>query len=180
MHIKDAVATREVVDRGEGDEMVRLSRILVPVDFSPPSDAAVQEAFFIAQRFTASVDLMHVWRPMPAPDEEVPATSLTSFARSDVGHEMRKYLEAAEARGVTAHGRLAYGDPETLILECADGYDLIVMGTRGRSGVSHVLKPSVAEHVVRKANVPVLTIHASGGDDIGEQVEPASIPAPII
>jgi universal stress protein A len=160
--------------------MVRLARILVPVDFSAPSDAAVEEAFFIAKRFTASVDLLHVWRPTPSLDDDVPAASLTSFARSDIGHEMRKYLERAEAQNVSARGRLAYGDPETVILECADGYDLIVMGTRGRSGVSHVLRPSVAEHVVRRATVPVLTIHASTGNGIGERVEPQESPAPLI
>jgi universal stress protein A len=157
--------------------MARLSRILVPVDFSAPSDAAVEEAFFIAKRFTASVDLMHVWRPTPSPDDGVPVSSLTSFARSDVGREMRRYLERAEAQGVAARGRLAYGDPETLILDCADGYDLIVMGTRGRSGASHLLKPSVAEHVVRRANVPVLTIHAHSGNGIeAELVEAQTSP----
>jgi nucleotide-binding universal stress UspA family protein len=148
--------------------MARLSRILVPVDFSAPSDAAVEEAFFIAKRFTAVVDLMHVWRPTPSPDDDVPAASLSSFVRSDVGREMRRYLERAEAQSVTARGRLAYGDPETLILDCADGYDLIVMGTRGRNGASHLLKPSVAEHVVRRAHVPVLTIHAHTGGGIAE------------
>jgi universal stress protein A len=160
--------------------MVRLSRILVPVDFSAPSDAAVDEAFFIAKRFTATVDLMHVWRPAPSPDEDPPTAALSSFARSDVGHEMRRYLERAESEGVTARGRLAYGDPETLILECADGYDLIVMGTRGRSGVAHVLRPSVAEHVVRKANVPVLTIHAPTGSSIEEDAVLVGAPAPAI
>jgi len=140
--------------------MVRLARILVPVDFSGPSDAAVEEAIFIARRFDASIELLHVWEPEPSNDGE-PATSLTSFAHSDVGHEMRKYLERAEAQGVSVRGRLAHGNPEQLILECADDYDLIVMGTHGRSGVAHVLNPSVAEHVVRKANVPVLTIHAA-------------------
>jgi len=164
--------------------MVRLARILVPVDFSGPSDAAVEEAIFIAKRFDAQVELLHVWRPEPSPDPDVPASSLTSFARSDVGHEMRKYLERAESQGVTVRGRLAYGDPETLILECADDYDMIVMGTRGRSGVAHVLKPSVAEHVVRKANVPVLTIHATTGQTVTAEspskVPSEPLPAPII
>jgi universal stress protein A len=157
--------------------MVRLSRILVPVDFSAPSDAAVDEAFFIAKRFTASVDLLHVWRPTPSPDDDVPAASLTSFARTDVGREMRRYLERAEAQAVPARGRLAYGDPETLILECADGYDLIVMGTRGRSAASHLLRPSVAEHVVRRANVPVMTIHAHTGNGITSRLELEEGPA---
>lgn len=162
--------------------MVRLARILVPVDFSGPSDAAVEEAIFIAKRFDAQIELLHVWRPEPSPDPAEPATSLTSFARSDVGHEMRKYLERAESQGVTVRGRLAHGDPEALILECSDDYDLVVMGTRGRSGVAHVLKPSVAEHVVRKANVPVLTIHATTGQTVAAEPpsespsEPAAAP----
>src|SRR5439155_26446879 len=162
----------------EGDEMARLGKILVPVDFSGPSDAAVEEAFLLARRFDASVDLMHVWRPTPTLDDDSPATSLSSFARSDVGLEMRKYLEQAEEEGVTAHGRLAYGDPEAVILECAADYDMVVLGTRGRSTVSHVLKPSVAEHVVRRAKVPVLTIHSPEEEPTEHQLiaEPASAP----
>jgi hypothetical protein len=59
-------------------------------------------------------------------------------------------------------GRLEQGDPEQVILGLAsrDGYDLIVMGTHGRTGVSHLVRGSVAEHVVRRAQCPVLTIHA--------------------
>ena len=97
---------------------------------------------------------------------------------------MQKYLQRAEGQGVNARGRLAQGDPETLILECADDYDLIVMGTQGRSGVSHVLKPSVAEHVVRKADVPVLTVHATADNmaSAPPPTEPLSEPvtAPVI
>jgi nucleotide-binding universal stress UspA family protein len=160
--------------------MVRLSRILVPVDFSLPCDAAVEEAFFLARRFDAKVDLLHVWSASPLPEEDSTA-SLQSFARSDVGHEMRQYLERAEREGVDAHGRLAYGDPEEIILDCAGSYDLVVMGTRGRSGVSHVLRPSVAEHVVRRATVPVLTVHAPEGAAArsAPATEPA-VAAPII
>lgn len=159
--------------------MVRLARILVPVDFTPPSDAAVEEALFLAKRFEATVDLMHVWRADPLPEDDS-TDSLRSFARSDVGHEMKKYLERAEREGVIAHGRLSYGDPEELILEWADDYDLIVMGTRGRSGVSHVLRPSVAEHVVRRANVPVLTIHSPMGEVTAGETLEEPMSAPVI
>lgn len=159
--------------------MVRLARILVPVDFSPPSDAAVEEAFYLAKRLEASVDLLHVWRSDPLPEDDS-TESLRTFARSDVGHEMRSYLERAEREGIDVHGRLAYGDPEALILDCADDYDLIVMGTRGRSGVSHVLRPSTAEHVVRRANVPVLTVHAPPSAAAADAVlaEPLAAPVP--
>jgi nucleotide-binding universal stress UspA family protein len=140
---------------------MRLMRILVPVDFSPPSMAAVEEALFLAKRFGASVDLLHVWQPAGAPVDSADS-SLSRFAHSDVGPEMRRYLERAEQEDVMAIGRLAAGQPEEMILDCAEDYDLIVMGTRGRGAVSHLIEPSLAEHIVRKATVPVLTIHAAG------------------
>jgi universal stress protein A len=142
--------------------MVRLMKILVPVDFSAPCQAAVDEALFLARRFDASVEFLHVWRPAPLPEDSAPR-SLDTFAASEVGHEMRRYLERAEQEGVVACGRLGYGNPEMLILDCAAAFDLIVMGTRGRSAVAHMLEPSTAEHVVRRAPIPVLTIHAPDG-----------------
>jgi universal stress protein A len=148
---------------GEGEEgdVMRLMRILVPVDFSPPSQAAVEEALFLAKRFGASVDLLYVWQVADG-SSDPSNSSLARFAHSDVGPEMRRYLERAEEEGVMAIGRLANGQPEELILECAGDYDLIVMGTRGRGTVSHLIEPSLAEHIVRRASVPVLTIHAPG------------------
>ena len=100
-----------------------------------------------------------MWPPSAEPEDDS-SKSLTSFAEGEVGSEMRGYLDRAEREGVRARGRLDYGDAEDHHPEWADDYDLIVMGTRGRSGVSHLLRPSVAEHVVRRANVPVLVIHA--------------------
>jgi nucleotide-binding universal stress UspA family protein len=139
---------------------MQLTRILVPVNFSQPSQAAVEEALFLAKKFGASIDLLHVWQS--ATGKESADASLSQFAHSDVGPEMRRYLERAEQEGVAATGRLACGQPEAIILDCAGEYDLIVMGTRGRGAMSHLVEPSLAEHVVRRAPIPVLTIHASG------------------
>jgi universal stress protein A len=144
--------------------MARLMKILVPVDFSPPCQAAVGEALLLARRFDACVEFLHVWRPAPTPEDSA-SRSLSTFAASEVGQAMRQYLERAEQEGVVASGRLGYGNPEMLILDSAVGFDLIVMGTRGRSAVSHMLEPSTAEHVVRRARIPVLTIHAADVSD---------------
>jgi universal stress protein A len=156
------IGTDPLLGGGEGEEsaVMRLLRILVPVDFSPPSEAAVEEALFLAKRFGASVELMHVWQSGGAGNDDPTEASLSLFAHSDVGPQMRKYLERAEQERVPASGRLACGQPEAMILDCAAEYDLIVMGTRGRGTVSQLLEPSLAEHVVRRATVPVLTIHA--------------------
>jgi nucleotide-binding universal stress UspA family protein len=57
---------------------------------------------------------------------------------------------------------VSFGVPFVEIIKAARDYDidLIIMGTRGRSGVSHMLIGSVAEKVVRKASCPVLTVRS--------------------
>lgn len=67
--------------------------------------------------------------------------------------------EVARANGIEATTRIAEGDPHREILECAGEHaDLIVMGTRGRSGIDRYLLGSTTEKVVRTADVPVFTV----------------------
>jgi nucleotide-binding universal stress UspA family protein len=140
--------------------MAQLQKILVAVDFSTPCDAVVDEALLLAKRFGATLDLMHVWRMRES--EEDPPAPLESFVTSVPGHRMAEYLDRAEELGVNASGRLERGDPEAIILaRASEGYDLLVLGTRGRGALAHMVRPSVAEHVVRKAPCPVLTVHSS-------------------
>jgi nucleotide-binding universal stress UspA family protein len=62
--------------------------------------------------------------------------------------------------GISLEHRLGYGEPGSTILAVAEeiGADLIVMGTHGRTGLRRLLMGSVAEHVVRHASCPVLTV----------------------
>jgi nucleotide-binding universal stress UspA family protein len=143
--------------------MSQFKRILVPVDFSPCSDAAVEHAWQLGRVFGAEIHLVYVWKPsLFTATAESPGLSLTSFAATEAGDRMKGCLERLEGKGARVMGRLEQGDPEHVILELAsrDGYDLIVMGTHGRTGVAHLVRGSVAEHVVRRAPCPVLTIHA--------------------
>jgi nucleotide-binding universal stress UspA family protein len=143
--------------------MRELNRVLVPVDFSPCSDAAVGEAFDVARPRGAAIHLLHVWKASPfTMGGESPPTSLKSFALSEAGDKMKVYLAQLEGFGLEVRGRLAPGDPEEVILGIAEseGYDLIVMGMHGRHGPLHFLRGSVAEHVVRRATCPVLTVHS--------------------
>jgi len=148
--------------------MFRVARILVPVDFSACSRAAMEFAAYFAGRFGASVDVLHVWEPpryvIPEVTVEVPGEpkkTLLEFARSEAGKEMESFLEELQRSGtVKVRGRLESGDPTEVILELTDTdeYDLVVMGTHGRTGLSHLFLGSVAEKVVRRSRKPVLTI----------------------
>ena len=130
-----------------------IGRILVPVDFSDCSLAALDHAASLAQRFGASIHVLHVWDHRDQ--------TLAHFAQTGAGEAMDSVLGDLEQHGVGGvRGRLASGDPSETIIQIAreEHYDLIVMGTHGHSGLVHLLHGSVAEKVVRRAPCPVLTV----------------------
>lgn len=142
-------------------------RILVPVDFSPCSLAALEHAASMAESFGYSIDVLHV-RALPHaldPDDALASggqrETLAQFVETEAGKAMQGVLQHLESRGIAQpRGRLGRGKPSDTIVQIADdeGYDLIVMGTYGTAGIGHLLHGSVAEKVVRRAPCPVLTI----------------------
>jgi universal stress protein A len=143
--------------------MVASGRILVPVDFSACSLAALDHALAMATRFGSSVDVLHVWST-PGGHETVAA-----FADSEAAQLLDQALNAlAGGDTVEVRSRVQRGEAVAEIVRIADedGYDLIVMGTHGRSGPSQLPRGSVAEQVIRRAPCPVLTIRAVGQEAI--------------
>ncbi len=146
------------------------TRILVPIDFSEPAAAALDYAIALATRFGASLELLHVIDdPVGAgvlagdgfitqsPEEQATATA-------EAESRLAAFASAAHPRvpmtTTVTHGRAALRICEVAREAPAD---LIVIGTHGRKGLSHVLLGSVAERVVRHASAPVLTVHARPG-----------------
>jgi nucleotide-binding universal stress UspA family protein len=153
-----------------------ISRILVPVDFSPHSDHALRYAAAFAGRLDALLEIFHVveepvaagaWR------SEIPVPGLPEIRDrliAEAEHQLdqcRPMIEGAHVRAVTT---VRMGQPAQAIAAYAKaaGIDLIVMGTHGR-GVSRLLMGSVTERVARYAPCPVLTVRARGTD---EEIEP--------
>ncbi len=152
--------------------MHKISAILVPVDFSDCSRAALEQALFFAERFDARVEVLHVWE-IPAyvrPDlmvwvegSEEHRKPMTDVAEEQAEQDMDALLrEIPEPRRGRTTERLVSGEPVDVILRLTrdEPYDLVVMGTHGRTGLSHLLLGSVAERVVRGAGCPVLTVRA--------------------
>jgi universal stress protein A len=147
--------------------MTSVRTILVPVDFSEGSRRALKYASELAARFGATVDVLHVWDvPTYLPTETLinagsQAWELTRLVQNDAEAELAKFVAEAAASGITiARTRAEPGVASQVIVDAArhDHYDLIVMGTQGRTGLEHVILGSVAERVVRHANCPVLTV----------------------
>jgi len=143
---------------------MNLERILVANDFSPNSAPALELAADLGRRFHATVDVLHVFeQPLPQFGEatlpvngENPRT-LDEIVHERTAAEMHRCVRALQRRGIVAKGRGEIGDPAQLLVARSDRYDLIVMGTHGRRGVSRLVNGSVAETVVRRAACPVLT-----------------------
>jgi nucleotide-binding universal stress UspA family protein len=137
--------------------MIVLKKVLVATDFSPPSDAALAYGRALARTFGASLTLLHVvenyfLRPTasaPYMDQE----ARTRMLDDQLTDEDRRQLGARAVLEIS-------DEPADAIAGFAKAQkiDLIVMGTHGRSGLERLLVGSVAEHVIRTAPCPVLTV----------------------
>jgi nucleotide-binding universal stress UspA family protein len=150
--------------------MKDIKNILVPVDFSDSSRKALFAAAELAVAYAARIDLLHVWEVPPyIPPEAmvgVPgsdARSLGQLARDHAHEELARLTGELGGQLPLGETLLESGDPARTIVEVAArrGSDLIVIGTHGRTGLSHLLLGSVAERVVRRASCPVLTIRGT-------------------
>lgn len=143
---------------------MKVRRILCAVDFSEPAREALHYGSDLARLFDAELTLFHVFHipgygmpegslVLPGPD-----TMAELFARID--NQLAAWRSEATERGAprvdvaTAQGSAWH----EIVEKAKDGYQLIVVGTHGHSGLRHMLIGSVADRVVRHAPCPVLTV----------------------
>jgi len=145
--------------------MLTLKTVLVPTDFSDASESALRYGKAMAEKFGASLHVVHVMEDLLAHAwaAEVYVSSMPQL-RDEIEKESRLRLGAlltdGERKAFRAETALLAGNPFLEIIRYAKthGIDLIVMGTHGRGPIAHMLLGSVAEKVVRKSPCPVLTV----------------------
>ena len=135
--------------------------VLVPLDFSTYAEQALDYAIALAQKLQARVTLLHVIQPPAVVKVEGgiwPSSTFLQDLEAAVTRDMEGYLARVTAAGLAGEIAVVHGVPFQEILDTAKArqVDLIIMGTHGRTGLSHVLLGSVAEKVVRLAPCPVL------------------------
>src|SRR5262249_37851890 len=145
--------------------MAAVQRILVATDFSPHADRALEWGAALARRFAAELQLVTSVFALPmapaAPGYAMPTDYLRG-AREAADRRLHELVGSLERQGLRAGYAVLHEDPSSGICARAKEVraDLVAMGTRGRSGLGHVLLGSVAERVARLAPCPVLTVHA--------------------
>jgi nucleotide-binding universal stress UspA family protein len=134
---------------------------LVPIDFSAYSDQALTYAITLATQLRARLTLLHVIHELSMVMGDM-ASALPEAYLQELAAEAQRGLEERLTRvheaGLEGDIVLVHGVPFQRIIDTAHDQkvDLIVMGTQGRTGLSHALMGSVAEKVVRLAPCPVL------------------------
>lgn len=155
------LTVRSVPGRGQPAPALQIRHILVPVDFSDCSIEALEYAVQAARVFAASVTILHVLEPASyGLDFTLSHAGDAQRARTVLETRLDDFATLFREQGLTAGASLKSGVPGSAIVENAQavGADLIVMGTHGRRGFSHLVSGSVAEAVLRQAPCPVLTV----------------------
>lgn len=145
-----------------------LRTILFATDFSECSEAAFAYAVMLSRKFGARLVLLHVINePVDLRGFYVPHISFETL-EAEIEESAKKMMAEFCARRMQATDRyetvVVSGMPHEEICQHATAQqaDIVVIGTHGRSGLDHLLFGSTAEKVVRRSEVPVLTIRQRG------------------
>jgi len=138
------------------------SRILVPSDFSETSLAAVDTAADWARALGATVTLLHVVEPVVYPEfyaVDLMPEDVMDRIRERSGQALER-IASEHLSGIESSAQVAVGRATEVILEEAvpGKHDLVILASRGLSPLEHLLLGSVAEGVIRRSAVPVLTV----------------------
>ena len=142
-------------------------RILVTLDQSQLAEQALPHAAAIAQAMDAVVELLSVVRVV---DDDLMRAAGAAFDWEAQKHATQEYLDGIKARvegeGLRCTTAIRQGDvAEEIIRYCGEiGRTLVVMSTHGRSGLGRWVYGSVADRVLRYADVPVLLVRATEED----------------
>jgi len=141
--------------------MVRIQKVLCPVDFFAASDAALLYATSLARNYDAGLHIVHVIPPVTAVFTSAEHTGETVKAADEESQKrLANMVKNAEKSGVTTDSEVRFGEIDQQIVEAIDEQqaDLIVAGTHGRRGFQHWLMGSVCERLLRRVSIPILTV----------------------
>jgi nucleotide-binding universal stress UspA family protein len=144
---------------------IELNRICVPTDFSEQADHALKYAVTLAERFGATLHLLHVVQDIaptvPEPGLAIlPTDEIMRSLERGALEGLEKMLPSESATKMQVVRAVRHGVPFHEICRYAkqENIDLLVLGTHGRTGLAHFLLGSVVERVVRSSPCPVLSV----------------------
>jgi nucleotide-binding universal stress UspA family protein len=146
--------------------LIKIQRILVPIDFSEHSKNALKYAIPFAEKFKASIDLIYVVEPTIYPADfsfgQIGFPNVEEELRTRGSNELENLITKEIAGKVDSRKIVRIGKPFYEINQYAleENMSLIIIATHGHTGMEHILFGSTAEKVVRKAPCPVLVVRS--------------------
>lgn len=142
-----------------------IRNILVPTDFSPHAEVAIERAAELARQLSAKLHLLHAYQlgvQVGFPEQVIVPPDFADSVRAGAQTQLERIEKRLAHSGVVCDSHLSALPAVSAIVELAEYLpaDLIVMGTRGLSGIKHLLLGSVAERTVRLASTPVMTVRS--------------------
>jgi nucleotide-binding universal stress UspA family protein len=145
--------------------MLEIKRILFPIDFTENSSKFLPYVLTVSEKCDGMICLLHVvedfskWDGFYIP--HIPLERYHEEALKGAEKTMNKVCEEQLQSCPNFQRKILFGDPAQEILKAIEeeSIDLVIMGTHGRKGLEHVVFGSVAETVVKKSPVPVMTIN---------------------
>ncbi len=134
--------------------------IFVPTDFSAYASEALDVAIDVAKKFDSRITLVHSCEPPTFAYAEMLTVDLVTPLQEAAAAALKEAFDSLKTRYASSDSLLLYGIAYAELVAAIEKHhaDLVVMGTRGRTGLSHLLLGSVAERLVRHSPVPVLTV----------------------
>jgi nucleotide-binding universal stress UspA family protein len=146
---------------------LEVRKILVPVDFSEFSWAALMYAIDLAERTGATVDALHVVDLPPYPamgrwedpaNDERPLPSMEQHVHELASERMSDLLAQVSREKVTVNGIVDEGEPVPVIAKRAHEYDLIVIGAHDEEGIQGLFFGNVTDRLAGEVEVPVIAV----------------------
>ncbi|MCG8531456.1 MAG: universal stress protein [Desulfovibrionales bacterium] len=143
--------------------MREITHILVAIDLMEDSTFIAEYARLLAEKLGAKLTVVYATPPLSQYfGLYLPQDTIAKFHEDSEKGAVRELDEFVQKNfaGLDVHQRMANGQPQDVILGIAekDSFDLIVMGTHSRRGVDRIMFGSVANNVVKRADIPVLTV----------------------
>ena len=149
--------------------MMEMKKILFPCDVTENSSKILPYVLSVSEKYDSTIYLLHVVPDLQKWAKEYishtsPYASLDMFKKEALEGAEKAIDRVCEEQLQSCPNfqrRVVSGDPATEILKTieTEGMDMVIMGTHGRKGLEHIILGSVAENVVRKSPVPVMTIN---------------------
>lgn len=141
------------------------SRILITTDGSEYSKTAVENGLRLAKEIGAEVTALYVVdnRSFSHYPRDCGVDTACNMLREEGEKAVNMVKEKGEEMGVPVTTLIKEGAPGWIISDISGEFDLLVMATLGRTGISRILMGSVAEHVARHSSSPVMLVKASKG-----------------